>query len=88
MPDQAHKLADYLGDEHDLTVLRETALARHDCFSDEQTLPALLALIDRCQDALREKAIYLGLRLYEEKPKAFAARFGQYWKITCDRKAA
>ncbi len=88
LADQAHKLADYLGDEHDLTVLRETALTRHDCFSDEQTLPALLALIDRCQDALREKAIYLGLRLYEEKPKAFAARFGQYWKIACDRKAA
>jgi CHAD domain-containing protein len=88
LADQAHKLADYLGDEHDLTVLRETALAHHDCFSDEQTLPALLALIDRCQAALREKAIYLGARLYEEKPRAFAARFGQYWKITSDRKAA
>jgi hypothetical protein len=86
LADQAHKLADYLGDEHDLTVLRETALASRDSFSDEQTLPALLALIERCQAALREKAIYLGSRLYEEKPKTFAARFGQYWKVSCEQR--
>ena len=86
LADQAHKLADYLGDEHDLTVLRETVLASGDSFSDEQTLPVLLALIDRCQTALREKAIYLGLRLYEERPKIFAARFGKYWKVSCDQR--
>ena len=86
LADQAHKLADYLGDEHDLTLLRETALVSRDSFTDEQTLPALLALIDRCRAALREKAIYLGLRLYEEKPKTFAARFRQYWKVSCEQR--
>jgi CHAD domain-containing protein len=84
--DQAHKLADYLGDEHDLTVLRDTALASRDSFRDDATLPTLLALIDRCQAALRERATYVGLRLYEEKPKAFAARFGQYWKVSCNER--
>ncbi len=88
MAEQAHKLADHLGDEHDLTVLRETALAARDSFSDEQTLPALLALIEQRQSALRQKAMYLGLRLYEEKPGIFAARFGQYWKVAYAQRTA
>jgi hypothetical protein len=29
---------------------------------------------------LREKALLLGSRLYEEKPQAFASRFGKYWR--------
>jgi hypothetical protein len=43
-------------------------------------LEALLALIDRRQGQLRKKAVLLGPRLFEEKPKQFAARFGQYWR--------
>jgi hypothetical protein len=80
MADQAHKLADYLGDEHDLTVLRETALTHSAVFRDDGTLGALLALIDRCQSQLREKSLLLGTRLYQEKPRVFAARFAQYWR--------
>jgi CHAD domain-containing protein len=80
LADQAHKLADYLGDEHDLSVLRETALAHRAAFRDDAAQSALLALIDRCQKELREKALLLGSRLYEEKPQAFASRFGKYWR--------
>ena len=78
--DQAHKLSDYLGDEHDLTVLRETAEAHRAAFRDPASLAALLAFIDRARGELREKAMLLGARLYEEKPKAFAKRFAQYWR--------
>ena len=80
LADQTHKLADYLGDEHDLAVLRNTAVASRELFRDAATLPAFLALLERCQGELREKALFLGSRLYEEKPKAFAQRFQQYWK--------
>jgi len=80
MADQAHRLADYLGDEHDLSVLRETALAQAAAFRDEAALAALLALIDRCQSQLREKSLLLGSRVYDEKPRTFANRFGRYWR--------
>jgi CHAD domain-containing protein len=73
--DEAHELADCLGDEHDLTVLRETVLANRESCKDEKTVSALLALIDRRQRDLREKALSLGARLFEEKPGKFAARF-------------
>jgi CHAD domain-containing protein len=80
LADQAHQLADYLGEEHDASVLRATALAHRDAFRDSATLDALLALIDRCQSQLREKSLLLGARLYEEKPRLFARRFAEYWR--------
>jgi CHAD domain-containing protein len=80
LADQAHKLADYLGEEHDTSVLRDTALAHREAFRDARTLGALLALIDRCQSQLREKSLLLGARLYEEKPRLFANRFAEYWR--------
>jgi CHAD domain-containing protein len=77
--DQAHRLTDYLGEDHDLTVLREMALA-HPSELPDGALEALLALIERRQGQLRKKAVLLGSRLFEEKPKQFVARFGQYWR--------
>jgi hypothetical protein len=37
-------------------------------------------MIDRLRAELRDKAMVLGRRLYKEKPSAFEARFGQYWR--------
>jgi CHAD domain-containing protein len=67
---EAHELTNCLGNEHDLTVLRE------------QTGGAepLAALISRFQHELRQQALNLGAKLYEEKPKVFTQRFAQYWK--------
>jgi CHAD domain-containing protein len=80
LADQAHQLADYLGDEHDLSVLCEQALAHPDAFRDGDSRGALLALIDRCRSQLREKSLLLGARLYMEKPRPFADRFAKYWR--------
>ncbi len=80
LADQAHQLADYLGDDHDLSVLRRKVLESKDCFPNPGVRGLLLALIDRLRTELRDKAMVLGRRLYEEKPSAFEARFGQYWR--------
>jgi len=80
LADQAHKLSDYLGDEHDLTVLAETAAARHDLFRDEAALSQLRSLVTKRQTALRERSLLLGARLFADKPQAFARRFEKYWK--------
>jgi CHAD domain-containing protein len=80
LADQAHQLADYLGDDHDLSVLRARAIDNKAEFPGAAARGALLALIDRLRTELRDKAMVLGRRLYEEKPSAFEARFGEYWR--------
>ena len=80
LADQAHQLADYLGDDHDQSVLRERVLYNKAEFPGAAPRGVLLALIDRLRTELRDKAMVLGRRLYEEKPSAFEARFGQYWR--------
>jgi CHAD domain-containing protein len=80
LADQAHKLADYLGDDHDLFVLREKVTAHPAAFKTAADQGALLALIDRCCAQLREKALVLGRRIYEEKPSVFESRLHQYWR--------
>jgi CHAD domain-containing protein len=80
LADQAHQLADYLGDDHDLSLLRARVLYQKAEFPDAGSRGALLALVDRLSMELRDKAVVLGRRVYEEKPSAFKARFGQYWR--------
>ena len=80
LADEAHRLADYLGDDHDLAVLRAKVLERREVFPDPSSRGALLALIDRCRTELQDKAFVLGERLLAEKPREFSARFGRYWR--------
>jgi len=80
LADQAHKLSDCLGDEHDLTVLAEAVTEKRDLIRDEPSLSALLALIAKRQSELRERALLRGARLLADEPKAFARRFEKYWK--------
>lgn len=80
LADQLHKLSDYLGDDHDLAVLRERVQAHAKVFPETGGAGALLALIDRCRKRLQAKALVLGRRIYDEKPGTFAARYGRYWK--------
>jgi CHAD domain-containing protein len=74
--DEAHELADLLGDHHDLTVLRVDLKARGE-LSDEK---ALATAIERRQDELLESALDLGARLYAEKPKTLLFRLSVYWE--------
>lgn len=63
LADEFHHLADYLGDEHDLAVLRERINAA-----------TLKARIDRRREELQDKALTLGERLYSDKSKTFVHR--------------
>ncbi len=74
----AHRLADLLGDTHDLDVLRD-ALARGR-FPAPVDTDALIALIDHRRDELQTKALWVAARVYAEKPKAFIARVGAAWE--------
>ncbi len=80
LADQAHQLADYLGDDHDLSVLRAKVLEHKQAFPGPGARGTLLSMIDRLRTELRDKAMVLGRRLYQEKPAAIKARFAQYWR--------
>ena len=80
LADESHELADLLGDDHDLAVLRDRALEARELFPDAASHNALLALIARSRARLQDKALQLGQRLYEERPGAFTARLGRYWR--------
>lgn len=74
----AHQLADLLGDDHDLAVLRETVVGHAGKLPvDHQPV---LELIDHRRSQLEHEAMLVGRRVYAEKPGAFARRLGRYWK--------
>jgi len=80
LADQAHTLANTLGDDHDLAVLSHKFLEESDRFPDRATMHTLADLIDRRRAHLQEQAMTLGHRLYEEKPRLFVDRLREYWR--------
>jgi CHAD domain-containing protein len=77
--DEAHELADLLGDHHDLAVLRDDVREDPAIAAASDELARLLDAIDERQGELLEKALGLGARLYAEKPKAYGIRLRKYW---------
>jgi len=80
LADAAHKVEDVLGDDHDLAVLYERALEARDTFDKRPTHEALLNLIMRCRAGMQQKALQLGLRLYEDTPAVFSGRIEKIWR--------
>jgi CHAD domain-containing protein len=76
---RAHDLADLLGDANDLHILRDYVVTHPQCFADAASKRALLAVIDRRSDALRDKALKRGRRLYKRKPKRFVGAIERGW---------
>lgn len=85
LADQAHKLAEYLGDDHDLWVLRQK-LGANAAALDARDRDALLALIDRRRRQLQDKACRLGQKIFQERPQRFSGRMGKYWRAWCAEK--
>jgi len=78
--DEADDLADHLGDEHDLSILREALLANPDPFGSEDVVQTTVGLIGQRRAQLRLNARRIGERLYVERPKDLADRFAHYWE--------
>jgi CHAD domain-containing protein len=74
----AHRLADVLGDLHDLAVL-EAALPR---LSDGVVADtdALIALVRHRREQLAAEALSIGERVYAESTKRFVRRLRSYWR--------
>jgi len=72
---RARRLADCLGEEHDLALLQSTVAAYRR--AEDAVSGPLQAAIERRRRALRAKAMALGRRLYALKPRAMAVRLGR-----------
>jgi CHAD domain-containing protein len=79
LANQAHVLADCLGDDHDLATLRQFVTSKAEDFGDAAATETLVALIDRRRAELQQSAGPLGQRIYGEKPTAFVRRLEAYW---------
>jgi CHAD domain-containing protein len=77
---RAHKLADLLGDGHDLHVLRDYVQAHPQCFEDDAAREQLVAAIDRRADKLCAKALKRGRTLYKRSPRKFARAIERGWR--------
>jgi CHAD domain-containing protein len=73
--DALHDLANLLGEDHDLMVLKEHL----EVFEDEDARQAVIDLIDQRSAEYRKEAQALGERIYAEKPKKFVKRLKSYW---------
>jgi CHAD domain-containing protein len=76
---RAHHLADLLGDDHDLAVLRDYVERNPQAFDDESAREALLAVLDRRREALQRKALELGAQVYDQSPKRFVGGIERGW---------
>ncbi len=78
---EAHALADVLGDEHDLGVLKGALQSER--MAPPVDLDAVIELIDLRRHDLRTEALHLGARIYSERPKRFIRRTRRAWEAGC-----
>jgi CHAD domain-containing protein len=72
LADEAHELADRLGDDHDLAVLLEWT-------NEHGSAAPIEAEVERRRSRLQREAFAYGERLYADKPGAFVRRIGRWW---------
>jgi|WetSurMetagenome_2_1015567.scaffolds.fasta_scaffold35266_3 CHAD domain-containing protein len=77
---QTHKLADLLGQHHDLAVLKNLANGELNDALEHTQHAILLTLIAERQQKLQRKAAKLGRRLCGENKKVFVSRVHGYWR--------
>jgi len=81
---QAHEaslkdLETWLGEDHNLVVLRTKLEDEPDKYGGAQEVQLFLTLAGQYQKDLREKSHSLGERVYEEKPKRFTKNMSALW---------
>jgi CHAD domain-containing protein len=70
----------WLGDDHNLVLLREQIVAEPDSYGSDKDIDLLLKVAAKYQKELRDGARSVGKRVYyEEKPRQFVQRMRQLW---------
>lgn len=80
LANRCHKLANFLGDDHDLAVLRRKIETHPKAFARTQDLDELLRRLDRRRVQLQDEAFVLGSKLFADEPRVFTRRMGKHCK--------
>lgn len=80
LTEDAERLSSLLGEDHDLSVLRETLLTNPNQFRGDRRIERLLALIDRRRSEVQQLALAGGVGFLEQPPKDFRRAMRGYWK--------
>jgi CHAD domain-containing protein len=80
LADRIHDLSDYLGNDHDLAVLRQMVEENEARFGGRAVVEPLAEHIDRRRAELQRKAGLLGRQLYQDRPTVFVDRLTPYWR--------
>jgi CHAD domain-containing protein len=80
MVHELHVVADDLGDDHDLALVRQLLHHREELIDDPEDRGIVIHLIDERRAKLQEMAKARGSRIYSERPKAVIKRMRTYWK--------
>lgn len=82
--EELDRLAETLGDDHDLSVLVELLDDHPDDYGAPRAVAHVNTLARDRQQMLRERAMRSGATIYAEPDHAFAHRIARYWKIAVD----
>jgi CHAD domain-containing protein len=77
-------LAELLGDDHDLAVLRADLATDPDRFGGEVVVGTATALLDRRRATLQRDATNLGRRVYADRPKAIGRRVTRWFEAAAE----
>jgi CHAD domain-containing protein len=72
-------LSEYLGDDHDLYLLRESADGERQIQPELLEPGVLNAMIEQRRRELQAAAFHAGEQIYAEKPAEFCGRLARYW---------
>jgi CHAD domain-containing protein len=72
-------LEDWLGEHHNLAVLRGMILEQPRRFGDARSVDVVLGCIDKRQATLRQRAIRRGHSLFSAKPSSFRKQITRWW---------
>jgi len=72
-------LETWLGNDHNLVVLKERILAEPAYYGKQKDIELLVELADRYQKDLRDNSLALAERVYEEKPRELTRRMNHLW---------
>lgn len=78
-------LETWLGDDHNLVVLCAKIEQSPEAFGKSADIQLFFALSSQYQKELRENALSLGERLYEEKPRQFTQSMSRIWQAWQDQ---
>jgi CHAD domain-containing protein len=77
--DSLKRLADMLGDDHDLAMMQQLMQTEPQLFGDQALLERLGIALARRRGELQSAALKQGDELYRVAPKALVARWRRYW---------